>query len=239
MKRYGINTLDKVLSSNDGWVKESYNYYDKVKPTEEDMLTYDEVVKAFAGMYNEVYAYLNNGQPIIKDDSYSLNFKAANTIQSVILALQKEFEDEDFGVELTLPATATVKDKGEAKITWTVDNGKYASIENNVLKGKFDTTDDGELEITLNFEVELEGEKAIGYGESSQKINDFIINGKLPIIIIIKYVLPVERTTSGLVESPSFVVINAFIKNSLKNININVDIINIIIPNSHLNLIVS
>ena len=163
MKKYGINTLDKVLSSNDGWVKESYNYYDKVKPTEEDMLTYDEVVKAFAGMYNEVYAYLNNGQPIIKDDSYSLNFKAANTIQSVILALQKEFEDEDFGVELTLPATATVKDKGEAKITWTVDNGKYASIENNVLKGKFDTTDDGELEITLNFEVELEGEKAIGY----------------------------------------------------------------------------
>ena len=163
MKKYGINTLDKVLSSNDGWVKESYNYYDKVKPTEEDMLTYDEVVKAFAGLYNEVYAYLNNGQPIIKDDSYSLNFKAANTIQSVILALQKEFEDEDFGVELTLPATATVKDKGEAKITWTVDNGKYASIENNVLKGKFDTTDDGELEITLNFEVELEGEKAIGY----------------------------------------------------------------------------
>ena len=58
MKKHGINTLDKVLSSNDGWVKDSYNYYEQAEVTEEDMLTYEEVVAAFVAMYNEVYAYL-------------------------------------------------------------------------------------------------------------------------------------------------------------------------------------
>ena len=65
-------------------------------------------------------------------------------------------------MELTLPGVANVEGIGEATINWTVDNGKYASIENNVLKGKFDTTDDGELEITLNFEVKFNDESAIG-----------------------------------------------------------------------------
>ena len=162
MKKHGINTLDKVLSSNDGWVKDSYNYYEQAEVTEEDMLTYEEVVAAFVAMYNEVYAYLNNGQPIISADSYTRNLKAANTIQAIILAVQKSLEKKDYGMELTLPAVANVEGIGEATINWTVDNGKYATIESNVLKGKFDTTDDGELEITLNFEVKFNDESAIG-----------------------------------------------------------------------------
>ena len=70
MEKYGVNTLDKVLGSNDGWVSSTYDYYSKAEVEESDMLTYLQVCEAFFKMYNEVYAYLNEGNDVITEDSY-------------------------------------------------------------------------------------------------------------------------------------------------------------------------
>ncbi len=162
MEKYGINTLDKVLGSNDGWVSSTYDYYTKAEVEESDMLTYLQVCEAFFKMYNEVYAYLNNGEDVIKADSYETVLKEANTIQAVILAVQKAMEEKTYGATVTLPTVAYVNGEGEATITWSISNDKYGKVENNVLTGDFTTTDDGELDIKLSFEVSFKEEKATG-----------------------------------------------------------------------------
>lgn len=162
MEKYGINTLSGVLSSNDGWVSSSYDYYSKAEVEESDMLTYLQVCEAFFKMYNEVYAYLNNGEDVIKADSYVKTLKEANTVQAVIAALKETLEDKTYGVSVTLPSVAYVNGYDDAKITWSVDNEKYGKIENNVLTGDFSTTDDGELDIKLSYEVTFYNEKSTG-----------------------------------------------------------------------------
>lgn len=162
MEKYGINTSDKVLGSNDGWVSSTYDYFEKAEVEDEDMLTYLQVCEAFFKMYNEVYAYLNEGKDVITADSYEKVLKEANTVQAVILALQKALDKNTYGVEVTLPKVAYVDGQDEATITWSVENEKYGKIEENVLKGDFTTTDDGELDIKLNFEVEFKNEKSSG-----------------------------------------------------------------------------
>lgn len=162
MEKYGINTLDKVLGSNDGWVSSTYDYYTKPEVEDSDMLTYLQVCEAFFKMYNEVYAYLNNNNDVITADSYEKVLKEANTVQAVILAMQKALEKKTYGVEVTLPTVAYVDGQDDATITWSVSNEKYGKVEENVLKGDFTTTDDGELDIKLNFEVTFKDEKSSG-----------------------------------------------------------------------------
>lgn len=162
MKKYGVNTLDKVLGSNDGWVSSTYDYYSKAEVEESDMLSYLQVCEVFFKMYNEVYAYLNNGEDVIKADSYTKVLKEANTIQAVIAAVKKSFEDKTYGVSVTLPSIAYVDGHEDATIKWSVDNEKYGKVENNVLTGDFTTTDDGELDIKLSFEVSFKEEKSTG-----------------------------------------------------------------------------
>ena len=162
MEKYGINVSDKVLGSNDGWVSSTYDYFTKAEVEDEDMLTYLQVCEAFFKMYNEVYAYLNEGNDVITADSYEKVLKEANTVQAVIIALQKQLEKNEYGVEVTLPTVAYVDGQEDAKITWSVVNEKYGKIEENVLKGDFTTTDDGELDIKLNFEVEFKNDKSSG-----------------------------------------------------------------------------
>ncbi|MBE6131488.1 MAG: hypothetical protein E7183_07175 [Erysipelotrichaceae bacterium] len=162
MEKYGINTSDKVLGSNDGWVSSTYDYFEKAEVEDEDMLTYLQVCEAFFKMYNEVYAYLNEGNDVITADSYEQVLKEANTVQAVIIAVKKELEKNTYGVEVTLPKVAYVDGQEEATITWSVENEKYGKIEENVLKGDFTTTDDGELDIKLNFEVEFKNDKSSG-----------------------------------------------------------------------------
>lgn len=162
MEKYGINTIDKVLGSNDGWVSSTYDYYTKPEVEETDMLTYLQVCEAFFKMYNEVYAYLNNGNDVITADSYTQVLKEANTIQSVIAALKEQLTDTTYGATITLPTVAYVNGEGEATITWSVENEKYGKVENNVLTGDFTTTDDGELDIKLSFEVTFKEEKSTG-----------------------------------------------------------------------------
>ena len=161
MEKYGVNTLDKVLGSNDGWVSSTYDYYSKAEVEESDMLTYLQVCEVFFKMYNEVYAYLNNGEDVIKADSYEKELKEANTIQAVITAVKKAAEDKSFGVTVTLPTLAYVDGHEDAAITWSVDNEKYGKIENNVLSGNF-TADDDELDIKLSFEVTFGEAKSTG-----------------------------------------------------------------------------
>ena len=162
MNKYGINTLDKVLGSNDGWVSSTYDYYSKAEVEESDMLTYLQVCEAFFKMYNEVYAYLNEGKDVITSDSYTKVLKEENTIQSVIAALKDALTDKTYGASVTLPTVAYVNGEGEATITWSVDNEKYGKVENNVLNGDFSTTDDGELDIKLSFEVSYKEAKITG-----------------------------------------------------------------------------
>ena len=162
MEKYGINTLDSVLGANDGWVSSTYDYYTKPEVEDEDMLTYLQVCEAFFKMYNEVYAYLNEGKDVITENSYEAVLKEANTVQAVILAIQKQLEKNTYGVEVTLPKVAYVDGQDEATLTWSVANEKYGKIEENVLKGDFTTTDDGDLDIKLNFEVEFKNEKSSG-----------------------------------------------------------------------------
>lgn len=162
MEKYGINTLDKVLGSNDGWVSSTYDYYTKPEVEDSDMLTYLQVCEAFFKMYNEVYAYLNNNNDVITADSYEKVLKEANTVQAVILAMQKALEEKTYGVEVTLPTVAYVDGQDDATITWSVSNEKYGKVEENVLKGDFTTTDDGELDIKLSFEVTFKDEKSSG-----------------------------------------------------------------------------
>lgn len=162
MEKYGINVSDKVLGSNDGWVSSTYDYFEKAEVEDSDMLTYLQVCEAFFKMYNEVYAYLNEGNDVITEDSYEKVLKEANTVQAVIIALEKQLEKNEYGVEVTLPTLAYVDGQDEATITWSVANDKYGKIEENILKGDFTTTDDGELDIKLNFEVEFENEKSSG-----------------------------------------------------------------------------
>ena len=162
MEKYGINVSDKVLGSNDGWVSSTYDYFEKAEVEDSDMLTYLQVCEAFFKMYNEVYAYLNEGNDVITEDSYEKVLKEANTVQAVIIALKKQLEKNEYGVEVTLPTLAYVDGQDEATITWSIANDKYGKIEENILKGDFTTTDDGELDIKLNFEVEFENEKSSG-----------------------------------------------------------------------------
>lgn len=162
MEKYGINVSDKVLGSNDGWVSSTYDYFEKAEVEDSDMLTYLQVCEAFFKMYNEVYAYLNEGNDVITEDSYEKVLKEANTVQAVIIALKKQLEKNEYGVEVTLPTLAYVDGQDEATITWSVANDKYGKIEENILKGDFTTTDDGELDIKLNFEVEFKNEKSSG-----------------------------------------------------------------------------
>ena len=162
MEKYGVNTLDKVLGSNDGWVSSSYNYYDKAEVEDEDMLSYLEVIEVFFKMYNEVYAYLNNGEDVIKADSYEKELKEANTVQAVIAEVKKVLEDKTYGVTVTLPTTANVEGHADAEIKWSVENEKYGKMEENVLVGDFKTTDDGELDIKLSYEVTFGEAKATG-----------------------------------------------------------------------------
>lgn len=162
MEKYGINVSDKVLGSNDGWVSSTYDYFEKAEVEDSDMLTYLQVCEAFFKMYNEVYAYLNEGNDVITKDSYEKVLKEANTVQAVIIALKKQLEKNEYGVEVTLPTLAYVDGQDEATITWSVANDKYGKIEENILKGDFTTTDDGELDIKLNFEVEFKNEKSSG-----------------------------------------------------------------------------
>ncbi|MBQ4571438.1 MAG: hypothetical protein IJB21_07065 [Bacilli bacterium] len=162
MEKYGINVSDKVLGSNDGWVSSTYDYFEKAEVEDSDMLTYLQVCEAFFKMYNEVYAYLNEGNDVITEDSYEKVLREANTVQAVIIALKKQLEKNEYGVEVTLPTLAYVDGQDEATITWSVANDKYGKIEENILKGDFTTTDDGELDIKLNFEVEFKNEKSSG-----------------------------------------------------------------------------
>ena len=163
MKKYGINTLDKVLGSNDGWVSSSYDYYNKPEVEDSDKLTYLQVCEAFFNMYNDVYAYLNEGKTIITDDSYQEVLKEENTAQAVILALQKALEKKTYGIEVTLPTVAHINGQEDATITWSVSNEKYGKIEENVLKGiAFDSTDDETLDITLDFVVSFKDIKSSG-----------------------------------------------------------------------------
>lgn len=162
MEKYGINVSDKVLGSNDGWVSSTYDYFEKAEVEDSDMLTYLQVCEAFFKMYNEVYAYLNEGNDVITEDSYEKVLKEANTVQAVIIALKKQLEKNEYGVEVTLPTLAYVDGQDEATITWSIANDKYGKIEENILKGDFTTTDDGELDIKLNFEVEFKNEKSSG-----------------------------------------------------------------------------
>ncbi len=155
MNKYGINILDKVLSSNDGWVSKDYDYYSKEKVEDSDMLTHAQVVEAFFKMYNDVYRYLNEGNDVITSSSYEYVLKEDLTAKSVVLALQEALDQDDFGMEISLPTTIVIKDQGEATVKWTVENTKYGNIndEGNKLVGDFTTTDDGELSIKLSFEV--------------------------------------------------------------------------------------
>ncbi len=155
MNKYGINILDKVLSANDGWVSKDYDYYSKEKVEDSDMLTHAQVVEAFFKMYNDVYRYLNNGNDIITSSSYEYVLKEELTAKSVVLALQKALDQDNFGIEITLPTSVVVTGQGEATVTWTVENTKYGNIneEGNKLIGDFTTTDDGELSVKLSFEV--------------------------------------------------------------------------------------
>lgn len=162
MEKYGINVSDNVLGSNDGWVSSTYDYFTKAEVEDSDMLTYLQVCEAFFKMYNEVYAYLNEGNDVITADSYEPVLKEANTVQAVIIALQKQLEKNEYGVEVTLPTLAYIDGQEDATITWSVANDKYGKIEENILKGDFTTTDDGELDIKLNFEVEFKNEKSSG-----------------------------------------------------------------------------
>ena len=162
MKKHGINTHDKVLGANDGWVSSSYDYFSQVKVEEKDMLSYTEVLEAFFKMYNEVYSYLNEGKDIITTDTYTKELKVVNTIQAIILAVQKQLEDNKYGTTVTLPSVVTVDGEGEATLTWSVDNEKFGKVEENVLTGIFDNADDGELEIKLSFKVEYKDETRTG-----------------------------------------------------------------------------
>ena len=162
MKKHGINTHDKVLGANDGWVSSSYDYFSQVKVEEKDMLSYTEVLEAFFKMYNEVYSYLNEGKDIITTDTYTKELKVVNTIQAIILAVQKQLEDNKYGTTVTLPSVVTVDGEGEATLTWSVDNEKFGKVEENVLTGIFDDADDGELEIKLSFKVEYKDETKTG-----------------------------------------------------------------------------
>ena len=126
------------------------------------MLSYTEVLEAFFKMYNEVYSYLNEGKDIITTDTYTKELKVVNTIQAIILAVQKQLEDNKYGTTVTLPSVVTVDGEGEATLTWSVDNEKFGKVEENVLTGIFDDADDGELEIKLSFKVEYKDETKTG-----------------------------------------------------------------------------
>lgn len=155
MNKYGINILDKVLSANDGWVSNTYDYYSKEKVEDSDMLTYAQVVETFFKMYNEVYRYLNNGNDIITSSAYEYVLKEELTAKSIVLAIQEALDQDGYGVEISLPTTVVVTNQGEASIKWSVENTKYGNIneDGNKLVGDFSTTDDGELSIKLSFEV--------------------------------------------------------------------------------------
>ena len=203
MEKYGVNTLDKVLGSNDGWVSSSYNYYDKAEVEDSDMLTYLQVIEVFFKMYNEVYAYLNNGEDVIKSDSYEKVLKEANTVQAVITAVKESMDDTTYGVTIELPTVAYVDGHEDATITWSVDNEKYGKVENNVLVGDFKSTDDGELDIKLSYEVTFGEAKATGTVTVS-------LEGKL------NETTDKYESKEGAVTSVEAVTVNAFYTYSLK-----------------------
>lgn len=96
MKKYGINPdASKSTSSTNqlaGWVKSTYDPEIKEYPTLHDYLTPDEVIAAFIGMYNEVWAYTNNGEAIITSDYYTTSVSEARTLQLVKVALDEQMK---------------------------------------------------------------------------------------------------------------------------------------------------
>lgn len=182
MKKYGINTLDKVFdqtvatanSDHKGWVKASYDYYSKEKIEASDMLSYDEVVLTFFKMYNEVYSYLNNGNDIITSTAYKQVLKEKYTAELVVQAIQSSLVPLDpetgkakeikYGMSVNLPTSITITGEDKATVTWVVTNTSFAEIseDGNKVVGKFSENDETTLKAKLSYTVTFKGATTMG-----------------------------------------------------------------------------
>jgi hypothetical protein len=124
MKKYGINPdASKSTSSTNqlaGWVKSTYDPEVKEYPTLHDYLTPDEVIAAFIGMYNEVWAYTNNGEAIITSDYYTTSVSEARTLQLVKVALDEQMKKyATIKGDLNLPLEVVINGSDKnATIEW-------------------------------------------------------------------------------------------------------------------------
>lgn len=171
MEANGINVNSNVLSSNNGWVKSSYDYYSKAKVEAEDKLSYEEVIKAFMNMYNDVFRYLNDGNDILSDSSFHKNALEAQTAYKVLTAVKEAFTEDSYAISLTLPTTVSVNGGENATLSWGVTNSTYGSIneQGNVVSGNFSRVDENETEISLNLAL------IVKYGETSVSSNVNVI----------------------------------------------------------------
>ncbi len=113
MKKYGINPDASKTSSTSnqlaGWVKSTFDPTKKEYPTLHDYLTPDEVIAAFIGMYNEVWAYTNNGDDIITSEYYTTSVSEAKTLQLVKVALDELMKEQrNIKGDLNLPLEVVI-----------------------------------------------------------------------------------------------------------------------------------
>lgn len=147
MEKYGINTNSSVLTEK-GWVSSAYDYNAKENVEEEDFLTYDQVFEAFVKMYNEVYAYQNNGNDVIKTTDYEKVLNQAITANIVKSAIADAL-GKTYGASVVLPTTVQVGEE-TAKVTWSFAESNYGAFDaaTSTLSGKFDSDNDVELKVT-------------------------------------------------------------------------------------------
>ncbi len=155
MEKYGVNVNSTVLSTFDGWVKNTYNYYTTKEPAKTDKFSFEEVLNIFINMYNDNYAYLNDGNPVLPSDCYEEVLLNKQTAYNVAEAIKNAFSESHYGISITVPTTVEVTGHGNAEIIWTVSNSTYGKVENNVISANFDAVASDETEISLNLSFKV------------------------------------------------------------------------------------
>lgn len=171
LEKYGINvdaSIEKSTSNQlAGWVRNDYDAENNKYPSVNDYLRPDEVVSAFISMYNEVLAYLNNGNDIITSDLYTVTYSEAKTAALVKVALNEVVTEHlDLKNNLNLPTTCSINGTDAATIEWTaIDEENFKLTKEGVLTIKSSTSrinkevkatifvGEAKVEATYNFKI--------------------------------------------------------------------------------------
>lgn len=180
MNKYGINVDSKVIS-NQSWIKNTYDHYTKETIEESDKLSYVEVVEAFINMYNEVYAYLNDGAKIIKETDYEVVMNTDLSLQSIVNEITNKLADlskdtAKVGTELVVPTTAVMKTldgNKEVNVTWKVNSTDFATLDGNKVVAKFNDTEHDKVTVELNYVVTYEDSEGKQYTAEATKNVEF------------------------------------------------------------------